>query len=100
MALLVEDGRIEWTGRAADAPRAGKQIAVDDGELIAPGYVDLQVNGVGGIDAACGRDAISAISELLPSFGVTAYLPTAISRPLAEAHAFVEAAAEIGRAHV
>jgi N-acetylglucosamine-6-phosphate deacetylase len=92
IAIRVEEGRIAWIGPAADGGRSTTRIEAEEGELIAPGFIDLQVNGVAGIDAACGRDAIGAISELLVSFGVTGYLPTAISRPLAEARAFVEAA--------
>ena len=65
-----------------------------DGEaIIAPGFVDLQVNGFGGHDAAAGPEAITAISGLLPRTGVTAFLPTMISRPLDEGRRFVEAAA-------
>jgi N-acetylglucosamine-6-phosphate deacetylase len=65
-----------------------------DGEtIIAPGFVDLQVNGFGGHDAAGGPEAITAISKLLPSTGVTAFLPTIISRPLNEGRRFVQAAA-------
>ena len=93
-AILVEAGVISRLGPATEGLRGDTEIVAEEGELIAPGFIDLQVNGVGGIDAACGRDAISAISELLPRFGVTGYLPTAISRPLSEARAFVEAARE------
>jgi N-acetylglucosamine-6-phosphate deacetylase len=68
--------------------------AGDGGTLIVPGFVDLQVNGFGGYDAGDGPDAIRAISELLPRTGVTGFLPTLISSPLAEGRRFVEAAAE------
>ncbi|TMD14458.1 MAG: N-acetylglucosamine-6-phosphate deacetylase [Chloroflexi bacterium] len=93
-AILVEEGVISRLGPATESLRGDTEIVAEEGELIAPGFIDLQVNGVGGIDAACGRDAISAISELLPRFGVTGYLPTAISCPLSQARSFVEAARE------
>ncbi len=65
-----------------------------DGEtIIAPGFIDLQVNGFHGHDAAGGPDAISAISEALPRTGVTGFLPTIISRPLDEGQRFVRSAA-------
>jgi N-acetylglucosamine-6-phosphate deacetylase len=65
-----------------------------DGEtIIAPGFIDLQVNGFGGHDAIDGPEAIAAIAELLPRTGVTGFLPTLISRPLPEGAAFVAAAA-------
>ena len=73
------------------------------GELIAPGFVDLQVNGFAGHDAAAGADAIAAISNALPATGVTAFLPTIISAPVevgAEFAAAVGAAAEATGARV
>jgi N-acetylglucosamine-6-phosphate deacetylase len=83
--VLVEGGvirRVELRGPGDGDP------------LIAPGFIDLQVNGFHGHDAADGPDAISAISERLPSTGVTGFLPTIISRPLDEGRRFVVAAAD------
>ena len=50
--------------------------------MIAPGFVDLQVNGAFGADVGVDPGALEAISRALPRTGVTAYLPTAISWPL------------------
>ena len=68
----VSDGRIAAVGLAG---RNGRGIA-------APGFIDLQVNGFGGIDfldsdAAGYRRAGEALLET----GVTAYLPTFITAP-------------------
>ena len=52
------------------------------GGLLAPGFVDLQVNGAFGSDVGVHAGALEAISRALPRTGVTAYLPTAISWPL------------------
>jgi len=90
-AVFVQDGRIGWVGTGEPPQPADLELLARPGELIAPGFIDLQVNGFGSHDAASGPDAISAISRLLPAYGVTAFLPTAISRPLPEARAFVEA---------
>lgn len=90
-AIFVQDGQINWVGRGKPPAPADLELVAEPGELIVPGFVDLQVNGFGGHDAAGGREQISAISELLPTFGVTGFLPTAISRPLPDARAFVEA---------
>jgi N-acetylglucosamine-6-phosphate deacetylase len=65
----------------------------DPETIIAPGLIDLQVNGFAGHDAVEGPGAIAAISEALPRTGVTGFLPTLISRPLAEGSEFVRAAA-------
>jgi N-acetylglucosamine-6-phosphate deacetylase len=85
-ARVVLDG-----GRIAEVELGGP----GDGEaIIAPGFIDLQVNGFGGHDAADGPSAMCAISQLLPRTGVTGFLPTLVSRPLDEGRRFVEAAAE------
>jgi N-acetylglucosamine-6-phosphate deacetylase len=90
--VLIEDGVITWIG-AGDPPlRPNDQVYVEPGGLIAPGFIDLQVNGFQGHDAAGGSDEISAMSEVLPSTGVTAFLPTLISAPVGSGAAFAIAA--------
>src|SRR2546427_11478844 len=84
-AVFVQDGRIGWVGTGEPPQPADLELLARPGELIAPGFIDLQVNGFGSHDAAAGPDAISAISRLLPAYGATALPPTAISRPLDEA---------------
>ena len=81
--VLVDGAVISWIGPAGDPPqRADEEIVLEPGELLAPGFIDLQVNGFGGHDAAEGRNAIEAISDALPATGVTAFLPTLISAPV------------------
>ena len=49
---------------------------------LAPGLVDLQVNGYGGIDLnddACDTQAVERLTLLLASLGTTTYLPTIIT---------------------
>jgi N-acetylglucosamine-6-phosphate deacetylase len=92
-SVLVEDGSVTWVGRGSAPGRPDEEIVAAPGELIAPGFVDLQVNGFGGHDAAAGPDAIRAISEALPATGVTAFLPTIISSPVDVGAAFAAAAA-------
>ena len=70
----IEAGRI-----AAIEPAPG----ASPGEILAPGFVDLQVNGIDDIDcaAADGTDWDRA-GALLAATGVTAWLPTIVSQPL------------------
>ena len=79
--------------RGGTPQRPDEEIVLADGELLAPGFIDLQVNGFGGRDAAEGRDAIAAISAALPATGVTAFLPTLISSPVAAGAEFAGAVA-------
>jgi N-acetylglucosamine-6-phosphate deacetylase len=68
----VADGRIARFGLAG---RNGRGIAV-------PGFVDLQVNGFGGVDFLDADDAgYRRAGEALLETGVTAYLPTFITAP-------------------
>ena len=101
--LLVEGDLITWVGSGRPPRPADEEVVAAAGEIIAPGFVDLQVNGFAGHDAAAGADAIAAISDGLPATGVTAFLPTLISEPVEVGAAFtaaVGAAAEAQGARV
>lgn len=53
--------------------------------ILAPGFVDLQVNGHGALDVALGSDPAewAELDRILVSQGVTTWFPTLISGPLA-----------------
>lgn len=102
-SVLVEGELITWVGKGRPPRPADEEVVAAGGEIIAPGFVDLQVNGFAGHDATAGADAIAAISEALPATGVTAFLPTLISAPVEAGAAFtaaVGAAAEAPGARV
>ncbi len=69
----VEDGRI--------VEAAGPPDVVLPSGVLAPGLIDLQVNGCFGVDFAHDEDW-SAAAARLPETGVTAFLPTFITAPL------------------
>jgi N-acetylglucosamine-6-phosphate deacetylase len=100
-SILVEGETVTWVreGRV-DAP--GATMIAEAGDTVVPGFIDLQVNGLAGHDAAAGPHAIAGMSLSLARFGVTAFVPTLISRPVAEGVAFVGycAAAEAPGARV
>ncbi len=73
--VAVADGRI-----VAGAPR-GARRSLPEGWIVAPGLVDLQVNGYAGAEADAGAEALAAIAAALPAAGVTAFCPTLVSRP-------------------
>src|SRR6266540_2292642 len=52
--VLVEDGVITWVGAGRPPEHADDELTAGPEELIAPGFIDLQVNGFGGHDAAGG----------------------------------------------
>jgi N-acetylglucosamine-6-phosphate deacetylase len=46
---------------------------------VVPGFVDVHVHGLAGIDALDGDDSIARIAERLPRHGVTAFCPTSVA---------------------
>lgn len=89
--VLVEGDVITWVGRGNPPSHPDEEVVVPPGGMIAPGFIDLQVNGFAGHDAAAGAGAIAATSEALPATGVTAFLPTLISAPVEQGAAFAAA---------
>jgi N-acetylglucosamine-6-phosphate deacetylase len=78
-ALVVEDGCVVALTPAGDLPDAPR-TDLGDG-ILAPGFVDLQVNGGGGVmlgDAPV-ADSIDRICETHGRLGTTTVLPTLIS---------------------
>ena len=53
--------------------------AVRDESIIAPGFIDLQVNGGYGIDFGEEPERIGEVAAWLPATGCTAFLPTIVS---------------------
>ena len=49
--------------------------------IVAPGYIDLQVNGAAGIDLTSEPERLWDVAAALPWFGVTSFLPTIITSP-------------------
>jgi len=54
---------------------------VVDGAIVAPGLIDLQVNGGFGVEVGDDPAAIRHLAARLPQAGVTAFLPTVITSP-------------------
>jgi len=78
-ALVVADGIVEGT-MAADSPSDARRVPLDGGMLV-PGFIDLQVNGGGGVllNEQPTAEGIRTICETFYQFGTTALLPTLIS---------------------
>lgn len=78
--VLVRNGLVAELG--AGAPPEAGTVAGGPGHVVVPGFIDLQVNGYAGRDAAEGTGAMAEIARRLPSTGVTAFLATVITAPL------------------
>jgi N-acetylglucosamine-6-phosphate deacetylase len=74
-AIYVENGVIS---RVSPWLNPGADVLVSDG-VIAPGFVELQINGAYGVDFTMDARTIAEASEKLPACGVTSFLPTIIT---------------------
>ena len=78
--VRVENGVIAEVGEGR--PPGRPDVGLDDG-LLAPGLVDLQVNGYFGHDLAdADESGWHTVVRRLPETGVTAFLPTFITAPV------------------
>lgn len=79
-ALLVDNGRIGGIANIDSIPFGYSRVQLRDG-FLAPGFVDLQVNGGGGVlfNDDLSPEAIAAICAAHLRFGTTAILPTLIT---------------------
>jgi N-acetylglucosamine-6-phosphate deacetylase len=80
LAVRVADGRIVAVG-PADEIGAGAATRDLRGALLLPGFIDVQVNGGGGVlfNDAPSAESIAAIGAAHRRFGTTGFLPTLIS---------------------
>jgi len=96
--LAVEDGAI--VAPPAD-PRGWKVVNLPGG-VLAPGFVDLQVNGGGGVmvDGSATVASLRALCDVHASLGATAILPTLITDTVQATRAVLAAGIEAARAGV
>src|SRR3974390_1103002 len=80
-AVLVRDGRIVGFGSGGGFPAGWPQTRLPAGAFVAPGFIDLQVNGGGGVllNDQPTVVAMRAIARAHRRYGTTACLPTLIT---------------------
>jgi len=77
--LIIDQGRIAAIEpRVVDGPAQATRVDVS-GHLIVPGFIDVHVHGVAGIDVLDGPAAVADIARRLPRYGVTAFCPTSVA---------------------
>ena len=97
-ALKIEDGRVAAIVSQSDIPASASVRRFGEG-MIAPGFVDLQVNGGGGVmlNDDPSVDAIGKICAAHRPFGTTSLLPTLITDTREKTKAAIAAGIEAQR---
>jgi N-acetylglucosamine-6-phosphate deacetylase len=93
-AVVIEDDKIARVLPRAELPRSAPLRALPEGAWLAPGFIDLQVNGGGDVlfNDSPTPEAISTIVKAHRKFGTTSLLPTFITDAREKMRAAVAAA--------
>ncbi|XP_060116524.1 N-acetylglucosamine-6-phosphate deacetylase [Heteronotia binoei] len=89
--LWVRDGKILNPEKLFFDEKRPADIQLDcKGSILAPGFIDVQINGGFGVDFAMATDnvgaGISLVSQKILSHGVTSFCPTLVSSPSSVYH--------------
>jgi N-acetylglucosamine-6-phosphate deacetylase len=77
-SLILHERRIGAVESAAVTP-AGATVFDASNCFVVPGFIDVHVHGVAGLDTLDGGDVVAHIADLLPRYGVTAFCPTTVA---------------------
>ncbi len=80
-AALIRDGRIVGIASRGEVPPDWPQTRLPAGAFLAPGFIDLQVNGGGGVllNEQSTADGMRAIAQAHRRYGTTGCLPALIT---------------------
>jgi N-acetylglucosamine-6-phosphate deacetylase len=78
-SIVVSDGRIEAIHDRVMTKPAGATYLDLAGHVIVPGFIDVHVHGVEGVDVLDDEQAVARVAAILPKYGVTAFCPTSIA---------------------
>lgn len=92
--IVLSAGAIDFVSPAEGdhEPAVGDSGVIDaTGLTVAPGFIDLQVNGGFGLDLANDPELMWDLGRQLPRSGVTGFLPTIVSSPVSTTDAAIAA---------
>jgi N-acetylglucosamine-6-phosphate deacetylase len=97
-AVLIRHGRIVGLGTWGEVSSDWLQTRLPAGVFLAPGFIDLQVNGGGGVllNDQPTADGMRAIARAHRRYGTTACLPTLITDTHEQMRSAIAAARSIG----
>ena len=92
--VVIENDRIADIVSGTREASAGETRVDLTGHVLAPGFIDVHVHGVSGIDSLDGDGAVLAMAERLTQWGVTAFCPTSMACAPGTLDGFLD---EVGR---
>jgi N-acetylglucosamine-6-phosphate deacetylase len=78
-SIVIDRGRIAAIETRAIDAADGITVANLANHVIVPGFVDVHIHGVEGVDVLDGADAVADVARRLPKYGVTAFCPTSVA---------------------
>lgn len=95
--VLIEGASISRMGSSLADAVGDIEVIDATGLYVAPGFIDLQVNGGFGVDfAEADADGLRQATQGLASHGVTSFLPTLITAPIDAVRASMAVVQEVG----
>jgi N-acetylglucosamine-6-phosphate deacetylase len=86
----LEGGEI-WvsSGKIVEKSKIPAEEVDVRGLILAPGYIDMQINGGFGVDLSSEAEKVEEVAQQLPHYGVTSFLPTVITSSQQHYHATI-----------
>jgi N-acetylglucosamine-6-phosphate deacetylase len=78
-SLLIDGGRIVGIEPSANIDSPGTTVIQASGCFVVPGFIDVHVHGVEGVDTLDDGEPIARMAAALPKYGVTAFCPTTVA---------------------